>query len=92
MRVCYLKQGLNVDDDWLADLASNHMGIRSLAGLATVLNLKSISAAKQANNISCLTDDDWQKINAAIVRLAHKTIGHQAEERLMTHGDSFATK
>ena len=53
-----LKQGFNVDDDWLVDLASNHMGTRSLAGLSNVLDLRPISAATLANSISCLTDDD----------------------------------
>ncbi len=87
-----MKQGLDIDFDRLANLASNHRDMRRLAGLSDVLNPAPISAATLANNLSLLTDDVLTQINRAIVRLGHKAVGHSMDVGLQARGDSFVVE
>ena len=47
-----MKQGLDVDDNRLANLMSHHMALRNLAGLPHFVEKTRLSAATLAHNIS----------------------------------------
>ncbi|MCY4288778.1 MAG: hypothetical protein OXC63_09320 [Aestuariivita sp.] len=64
-----IKQDLNIDPDRLANLAANHLDIRSLAGLDNLLDQPRISAATVANNIALLTDAVFHEIKVSVVRV-----------------------
>ena len=49
--VTVMKQGLDVDDDRLANLMSHHMALRNLAGLPYFVEKTRLSAATLAHNI-----------------------------------------
>ncbi len=87
-----MKPGLDIDFDRLANLASNHRDLRSLAGLSPVLDPSPMSAPTLANTMSLLTDDVLARINPAIVRLGHRAVGHAMDAGLQARGDSFVVE
>ncbi|MCY4289214.1 MAG: hypothetical protein OXC63_11535 [Aestuariivita sp.] len=87
-----IKQGLNIDHDRLANLAANHIDIRSLAGLDNRLDRPRISAETMANTIALLTDAVRPQIQVSVVRLGYKAWGHQVTERLLASADSFVVE
>ncbi len=86
------KQGLDIDCDRRTNLASNHMALRSLAGLSNCLDPLPISAAPLANTIALLDAEVLDKINPAIVQLGHKAVGHSMDAGLQARGDRFVVE
>ena len=87
-----MKQGLDINCDRLANLASHHRDMRSLAGLSNVVNPAPISAAPLANNMALLDDDVLEKITHAIVGLGHQAVGPAMDAGLQARGDSFVVE
>ena len=90
--VAVMKQGLDVDDDRLANLMSHHMELRNLAGLPNFVEKTRLSAATLANKLSLLSDEVLAKINRVIVQLGHQAVGHRVDDILKARGDSFVVE
>ena len=85
--VAVMKQGLDVDDDRLANLMSHHMALRNLVGLPHFVEKTRLSAATLANKLSLLSDEVLAKIKRVIVQLGHQAVGHQVDDILKARGD-----
>lgn len=89
------RNGCNIDYDKLHNLANNHKLLRQLLGhsgaeIWSSLPYYQIQTIK--DNVSLLTDDIVNEINAIVVEAGHKLLSNKKKEKLNCSVDSFVVK
>ena len=85
-----LRANCNWDFDHLLDMANNHIKIREIMGLAPY-DLRKFKLQTIKDNLSLLTSDVLDEVNALVVTSAHKKLDHE-QENIKGKCDSFVVE
>lgn len=85
-----LRANCNWDFDHLLDMANNHGKIREIMGLSPI-DLKKFKLQTIKDNVSMLTPEVLDELNALVVTAAHKKLGYD-QENLKGKCDSFVVE
>lgn len=87
-----LRQVINADYDRVCNLANNHAELRKFLGHGMIDFNDRYSLQSIKDNISLLTDDSLDEINAIVVQLGHERLDSRLTKQLNVKTDSFVVK
>ena len=87
-----LRLGLNCDYDRLHDLANEHKTIRSMLGHGGWEDEHQYGLQTLRDNVTLLTEEMLQEINAIVVKQGHDLVKKKDEEALLGRCDSFVVE
>ena len=87
-----LKQGIRCDYDRLQDLANCHGTVREMLGHSGLDDHRRYEHRTLVRNVSLLTPELLNEINALVVKAGHALFGQEPEAPLRARADSFVVE